>query len=169
MKEVELYRDILSTEEKQYINDLINDKSKWVFRTTYDQTNQEGRKWAWFDSIVVDYNRLKNYHDLICQNGLYEIGETALNVITKDRQNKNSTHYDNSDLSFSTYFNNNFKGGRFIYLDEKKEKHIIDPEENLTIKINKNVVHAVEEITDGVRFSLYSFLFYKRKNNKSLL
>lgn len=169
MTEIETYHNILTEEEKNYLYDLIKDNSKWEYRTEYNQVNEEGKKWAWFDSIRVDYEKLKNYHNFICENGKYTIGETALNIITKDRQNNNSTHYDNADVSFSTYLEGDYIGGDFIYYDHNKEKKIIKPITDLTLKINSGVLHAVDRIVEGKRYSLYSFLFLKRKNNKSLL
>ena len=168
MDEIKIYHNILTNEELEYINELIGDKSKWIWRTNFDDKNDKGEK-LWYDSILPDYTKLKNYHNFVSQNGKYKIIETAINIITKERQNINNFHYDSSDFSFATYFNNNFKGGRFFYYNENKEKFIINPEPGLTIQINTGVYHQVEEVFDGIRYSLYTFLEYTPKQNKTLL
>lgn len=168
MSGVEILYDILTKDELDYINDLISDKTKWKWRTDYDQVNEFGSK-VFYDSIWPDYEKLKNYHNRICDNGKYFVKETAINIIQKDRQYKNSFHTDTADLSYATYFNENFKGGRLFYYDKNNDRFIIEPKKNLTVKINIGVPHAVEEVTDGIRFSLYSFLGYKPKNKKTIL
>lgn len=168
MRSVEKIYNVLNKKELDYIQNLIDDNSKWVWRTTFDELNEKGEK-LWYDSIYPDYNMISNYHNFVCQNGQFKIRETAINIITKNRQNTNSLHYDDADLSFVTYFNNNFQGGRLIYYDENNEKNIIEPESGLTVRINKNVMHAVEEVYEGTRFSLYTFLYYSKKDTKTFL
>ena len=168
MKEVEILYNILTKEELEYITELIKDESKWVWRTNYDDVNSNGEK-LWYDSIIPEYDRLKDYHKLICEEGNYVVVETAINIISKDRQNIDNMHVDSSDLSYSTYFNNDFKGGRFFYYDEDKKKHSVEPKAGLTVRINTGVKHSVEEVFDGIRYSLYTFLRYKPKKTKSLI
>lgn len=168
MNEVEILYDILTKDELDYINNLISDKSKWKWRTDYDQMNEFGSK-VYYDSIWPDYEKLKNYHNFICDNGKYIVRETAINIIQNDRQYKNSLHTDSADLSYATYFNEDFKGGRLFYYDKNGDRFIVEPKKGLTVKIKMGTLHAVEEVTDGIRFSLYSFLGYKPKNKKTIL
>lgn len=164
---VEILQNLLTQEELDYINDLINDETKWKWRTTYNQKNDLGEK-LWFDSIFVDDNKLKEYYKIITSNGEYELIETAINIIKSDRQIHNSKHKDSGDLSFVTYLNDNFKGGNLIYYDKDLEFSII-PKIGLSVKIYSNTIHRVEPIISGVRFSLYTFLQKKQKTNKSLI
>lgn len=168
MKEVEILYNILTQDELEYIYSLINNKSNWVWRTNFDELNDKGEK-LWYDSILPDYDKLTEYHKFICENDKYVVGETAINIISKDRQTKNNFHYDSSDLSFATYFGGDFKGGRLFYYNNKKEKFVIEPKKEITVKINTGVFHSVEEVYEGTRFSLYTFLKYNPKKIKTLL
>ena len=116
---VEIIFDLLLDEEILYLENILNDKNNWIYNTYFNQPKQ------YFDSLVIDRNKLKNYYNLITQNGKYEIKETGIVVIEKDRQLKNSIHTDESDLSYVTYLNESYKGGEFIYFDATKRKNII--------------------------------------------
>jgi predicted 2-oxoglutarate/Fe(II)-dependent dioxygenase YbiX len=164
---IEILENLLTKEELKYINDLINDKTKWEWRTTYNQKNYLGEN-LWFDSIFVDDTKLKEYYKIITSNGEYELIETAINIIKSNRQIHNSKHKDSGDLSFVTYLNDDFKGGNLIYYDKDLEFSII-PKIGLSVKIYSGTSHRVEPIISGVRFSLYTFLLKKQKTNKSLI
>lgn len=165
---IEVYNNILTEDERHYLVNLIKTRSNWVWRGNYNDRSPNGGK-IYFDSITPDYDKLKNYHKLICDGEKYYVLETAINIISKDRQNKNSFHYDECDLSFVTYLNEDFIGGNFNYYDDKNKKYSFKPKIDLTLKINKNVFHEVEEVTDGTRYSLYSFLNFNIKKNKTIL
>ena len=164
---VEILQNLLTQEELDYINDLINDETKWKWRTTYNQKN-DLRENLWFDSIFVDDTKLKEYYKIITQNGEYELIETAINIIKLDRQIYNSKHKDSGDLSFVTYLNEDFEGGKLIYYNNDLE-FSITPKTGVSVKIYSNTLHRVEPIISGVRFSLYTFLQKKQKTNKSLI
>lgn len=164
---VEILQNLLTQEESNYINDLINDETKWKWRTTYNQKNDLGEN-LWFDSIFVNDTKLKEYYKIITSNGEYELIETAINIIKSNRQTHNSKHKDSGDLSFVTYLNDDFEGGNFIYYDKDLE-FSIKPKIGLSVKIYSNTSHKVEPIISGVRYSLYTFLQKKQKINKSLL
>jgi len=154
--------NLLNQDECSYLNELINDKNKWEYRTRYDDPRQ------YFDSLVIDKNRLKSYFNIITNNGEFTIGETGLNVITVNTQLKSSKHTDESDLSYATYLNDDFSGGEFVYYENKKPIIVI-PEKGLTIKITKDLLHEVKQIKYGTRFSLYTFLRKEQKINKTLI
>jgi hypothetical protein len=154
--------NLLNQDECSYLNELINDKNKWEYRTRYDSPRQ------YFDSLVIDKNRLKSYFNIITNNGEFTIGETGLNVITVNTQLKSSKHTDESDLSYATYLNDDFSGGEFVYYENKKPIIVI-PEKGLTIKITKDLLHEVKQIKYGTRFSLYTFLRKEQKINKTLI
>lgn len=164
---IETFQNLLTNDELNYINDLINNESKWKWRTTYNQKNDLGEN-LWFDSIFVDDTKLKEYYKIITSNGEYELIETAINIIKSDRQIYNSKHKDSGDLSFVTYLNEDFEGGNLIYYDKNLE-FVITPKIGLSVKIYKNTSHKVEPIISGVRYSLYTFLEKKQKINKSLI
>jgi predicted 2-oxoglutarate/Fe(II)-dependent dioxygenase YbiX len=164
---IETFQNLLTNDELNYINDLINNESKWKWRTTYNQKNDLGEN-LWFDSIFVDNSKLKDYYKIITNNGEYKLIETAINIIKPDRQIHNSKHKDSGDLSFVTYLNDGFDGGNFIYYDKDLE-FSITPKTGLSVKIYSKTSHKVEPIISGVRYSLYTFLQKKQKSNKSLI
>jgi predicted 2-oxoglutarate/Fe(II)-dependent dioxygenase YbiX len=164
---VEILQNLLTHEELEYVNALINDEPNWKWRTTYNQKNDLGEN-LWFDSIFVDDSKLKNYYKIITNNGEYELIETAINIIKSDRQIHNSKHKDSGDLSFVTYLNEDFEGGKLIYYNNDLELSIV-PKIGLSVKIYSGTSHRVEAIISGVRYSLYTFLQKKQKTNKSLL
>lgn len=159
---IEKFYNLLNEEELDYLNSVINNKDEWKYRTGYKNPKQ------YFDSIVVDKNNLKNYFDIITNNGEFNIIETGLNVITVNTQLENSTHFDVSDISYATYLNEDFQGGEFVYYDENNTAKIVKPIQGLTIKIENKTLHKVNKIDKGIRFSLYTFLQKKQKNIKTL-
>jgi hypothetical protein len=165
---IEIVKDLLTEDELSYVNNLIKNESEWKWRTSYDERNGLGER-LWFDSIFVDCSKLENYYEIMESNSEYEVVETAINIIRPDRQLENSKHFDSGDLSFATYLNNDFEGGRFFYYNDKDEEFSIAPYAGLSIKIHSKTQHRVEPVTSGVRFSLYSFLQKKQKKNKTLL
>jgi len=153
--------NLLNTDEINYLNLLIKNEENWIYQTNFKDPKQ------YYDSLKIDINKLKNYYSIITEGGLYDIKETGLNVITTSTQIDN-IHFDESDLSYVTYINDDFIGGDFIYY-ENKIKHKIKPNIGLTIKIKKAVLHEVERLSTGRRFSLYTFLVQKQKKYNTLL
>ena len=162
-KNIEIKNNILTKDEILYLSELLKNKNDWKHKTYFDQP------YAYFDSLYVDINKLKKYYEVICENGKYEIKETGIIVIEKDRQLKNSIHSDSSDVSYITYLNEEFKGGEFVYYDEEKNEILITPKKNMSIIISNKTLHKVLEVTSGIRFSLYTFLKSGTKKNKSII
>ena len=121
--------NLLNEEELEYLNSVINNKNEWKYRTGYKNPKQ------YFDSIIIDKNNLKSYFDIITNNGELNIKETGLNVITFETQLENNTHFDESDISYITYLNEDFQGGEFVYYDKNNIATTIKPIQGLTIKI----------------------------------
>jgi hypothetical protein len=76
-------------------------------------------------------------------------------------------HQDDCDLTFVTYFEINFEGGEFEYLDEKNS-NLIEPEANLTLIMDKNLLHRIRRVKKGERFSLVSFFILKPSVQKKI-
>jgi Rps23 Pro-64 3,4-dihydroxylase Tpa1-like proline 4-hydroxylase len=72
-------------------------------------------------------------------------------------------------VSYITYLNEEFKGGEFVYYDEEKNEILITPKKNMTIIISYKTSHKVLEVTNGIRFSLYTFLKLSKKKLKSII
>lgn len=163
MEDIVFLYDFLDKNELDYLTNLINDNTKWSKKFDYKEPK------AFFDAIDVDFDKIKKYHKTICENDKYIIRETQINVISSERQLKNSIHIDNADLTYVTYLNDDFIGGDFCYYNSKNEEFRFSPKKGMTIKLNPKLRHKVDDVNDGVRFSLYTFLFYKQKDKKSLL
>ena len=118
------FYNLLNEQETHYLDSLIGNTNLWEYRTYHKDKQQ------FYDSLKVDVEKLKNYYDIITENGKYEIKETGLNVIKAETQVKNK-HVDDSDLSYVTYLNEGFEGGEFFYYLDKK-KFEIKPKIGLT-------------------------------------
>jgi hypothetical protein len=154
---IEIIERLVTDEELNYINNLIQNKLEWEWSTFYDEVNAHGEK-LFFDSIHIDYSKLKNYHEIITANGEYEIIETGVVMINPNRQLINSKHTDFGDVSYVTYLNDEYEGGKFFYYNDDNEEFSIEPYPGLSLKINYKTKHRVGPVTSGVRYSLYSFL-----------
>jgi predicted 2-oxoglutarate/Fe(II)-dependent dioxygenase YbiX len=165
-KNVEIIDNLLTNDEITYLFELTQNKSDWEYQTYYNEPRQ------YFDSIKLDTDKLKNYYNTITNGGDYSILETGLIVLKNDRQLHNSTHVDESDISYITYINDEYTGGEFEYFDELNNKNTIVPKKYMTILIPNKVKHRVCKVNSGFRFSIYSFLRLipkNQKNEKSLL
>lgn len=165
-KNVEIIDNLLTNDEITYLFELIQNKSDWEYQTYYNESRQ------YFDSIKLDTDKLKNYYNTITNGSDYSILETGLIVLKNDRQLHNSTHVDESDISYITYINDEYTGGEFEYFDELNNKNTIVPKKYMTILIHNKVKHRVCKVESGIRFSIYSFLRLipkNQKNEKSLL
>jgi len=67
------------------------------------------------------------------------------------------------------WINENFDGGEFEYIDEKKEKIKIKPKNNLSIISNNKLPHRVLPVIKGVRFSLIMFFEIGKKKELTLI
>ena len=160
MKNILKEYNLLSEDEIEYLNEL---SKNFVIHQSdiYNQTR-------------VDYSKLKLYQNKINQfiydnfENEYNVKALELNRITQFDFTMNAFHNDHSDLTFVTYFNTNFEGGEFEYIDSNNNNVFIKPEINLTLIMDKNPLHRVNTVTNGERFSLVVFLIEKPKNQKIL-
>jgi hypothetical protein len=153
--------NLLNQDEIQYLNEL---SANFVIHQSdiYNQTR-------------IDYSKLKSYRNKVTQFVLsnfedeYSVKAIELNRITEHDFTMNAFHNDHSDLTFVTYFNIDFEGGDFEYIDLNNNNNVfIKPEINLTLIMDKNPLHRVNMVTRGERFSLVVFLVVNPKNQKLL-
>lgn len=78
-------------------------------------------------------------------------------------------HLDVADISVVTYFDNNFTGGEFEYIDNEKNVNVIYPKPKLTIIMRDKTYHRVKNVHSGIRYSLTAFYNLKEKKSKTLL
>lgn len=160
MKSILKQYNFLNDEEVEYLNEL---SKNFVIHQSdiYNQTH-------------VDYSRLKSYRNKVNQfisdnfEDEYKVKAIELNRVTQYDLTMNAFHNDHSDLTFVTYFNTDFEGGEFEYIDSNNNNVFIKPKINLTLIMDKNPLHRVNMVTRGERFSLAVFLVVKPKNQKLL-
>lgn len=125
-----------------------------------------------YNQTKIDSSFLQSYINKVSQfiydnfEDKYLVKAIELNRITEHDVTFNAFHNDHSDLTFVSYFNTDFEGGDFEYIDENNTHIFIKPEVNLTLIMDKNPLHRVNLVTKGERFSLVVFLIIKPKNQK---
>ncbi len=150
MKNIITQYNFLNDDEIEYLNELS--KNFIIHRSDiYNQTR-------------VNYSKLESYQNKVNKfisdnfEDKYVVKSLELNRITEHDVNMNGFHNDHSDLTFISYFNNNFEGGEFEYIDNDNNHIFIKPEINMTLIMDKNPLHRVNKVTRGERFSLATFL-----------
>jgi hypothetical protein len=120
----------------------------------------------------VDKGNLQTYFNTITKYisenfvGEYQLKAMEMNRVTES-DIMDWYHQDDCDLTFVTYFEINFEGGEFEYLDEKNS-NLIEPEANLTLIMDKNLLHRIRRVKKGERFSLVSFFILKPSVQKKI-
>lgn len=155
------YKDLLTNEELSYIltkcdsfvknNQTIPDGLNWFYNSMhlYDDTNLNDFRERVLDVVGYEYN--------IQYNGIF------INKIVPETNKNDGYHRDESDLTIVTYLNDDFIGGEFEYVVNNELK-IIKPQTNLSIMMDKKILHRVLPITEGVRYSLVTWFRLVNKN-----
>ena len=78
-------------------------------------------------------------------------------------------HKDICDLTFVSYFDINFTGGEFEYIDENDNQILITLKKNMTLLMTDNVQHRIRPVKSGNRHSLVAFFSLKEKTKKTIL
>lgn len=158
MKSILKTYNFLNESEIDYLNDLAENFVIHQF-DIYHQTR-------------VDFSKLLSYQTKINKfitdnfEDEYALKAMELNRITEEDVMMDGFHNDHSDLTFVTYFNTDFEGGEFEYLDIDENHIFIKPEVNMTLIMDQNSSHRVTKVVKGKRFSLVSFFILKVKNEK---
>lgn len=155
--DISIEYNLLTTEELNYLETLMYDSSNQKFWAQFNQEDQ------YFDSMEVDRSRLTNYLDKITDNGVHKVKEMGLNLVSPSRQLDDSSHFDVCDFSYVTYLNDDFSGGDFIFQLDGKE-FSISSKKGMSIRLQNNIIHRVDRVSKGQRFSLYTFLWYGNKS-----
>ena len=156
MKSILKKYHFLNESEIDYLNDLADNFVIHQF-DIYHQTR-------------VDFSKLLSYQNNINKfitdnfEDEYSLKAMELNRITDSDAMMDGFHNDHSDLTFVTYFNTDFKGGEFEYIDDNENHVFIKPEVNMTLIMDQNSSHRVTKVIEGQRFSLASFFVLKMKN-----
>jgi hypothetical protein len=132
-------------------NQTIPDGVNWFYNSMhlYDDTNLNEFRNRVLDVVGNEYN--------IQHNGIF------INKIIPETNTNDGYHRDESDLTIVTYLNDDFIGGEFEYVVNNELK-IINPRTNLSIIMDKKILHRVLPITEGVRYSLVTWFRLINKN-----
>jgi Rps23 Pro-64 3,4-dihydroxylase Tpa1-like proline 4-hydroxylase len=156
------FTNLLSTEEKLYLKELCknfiknNDTTPDGINNFYNSMHVNDG----LDLFKIIVTEIANHNS----NG-YEIQYNGMfiNKITSDTNKNDGYHRDESDLTIVTYLNDDFEGGEFEYKENGKMIKI-QPQENLSILMNKTILHRVLPVTNGERYSLVTWFRMLNKN-----
>lgn len=157
--------------DNETIQKLIYSCNEFTINETPNETNHNYyfRKYVEnHDGILNEYlTQINNHND---QNFIvkYGIVNSWINRVTVDTNKSDPPHFDDANLTFVTYLNDDYIGGEFEYfLDDKS--FLIKPEKGLTLIMNDELSHRVLPISNGVRYSLITFCKYKSKSTNTLI
>lgn len=106
---------------------------------------------------LLDYKNKINEYVTSTYGKRYVMMMPWINKVTPTSVDSDSFHFDESVLSFVTYFNLDFEGGEFEYHDENSNKIVITPQINLSLVMNDRLWHRIRKVTSGERYSLVTF------------
>lgn len=158
MNEIKKEYNFLHQSEIKYLISLSENFIVHQF-DLYHQTNIDRGNLQTYLNTITEYIS-KNFV------GEYQLKAIEMNRITES-DSMDGFHQDECNLTFVTYFKINFEGGEFEYLDEKNSK-LIQPEVNLTLVMDRNLLHRVRPVIQGQRFSLVSFFILKPPIQKKI-
>lgn len=132
-------------------NKTIPDGLNWFYNSMhlYDDTNLDEFKMKMLDVVGIDYH--------IQHNGIF------INKITEKTNQNDSYHRDESDLTIVTYINDDYIGGEFEYVINNEIK-ILKPRPNLSVMMDKKILHRVLPVIGGERYSLITWFRLVNKN-----
>jgi hypothetical protein len=158
MKVIYKKYNLLEEHEIDYLNKLCENYVTDSFQIYNMQTIKNGELVEFKDKIIKYV--ATTYGDR------YELSPIWINKVTPDDVGSDKFHFDRSALSIVTYFNLDFEGGQFEYIDKDNNKIIINPEINLSLIMDDTIWHRITKVTRGKRFSLVSFFKLTSKYDK---
>ena len=167
---IELYHNLLTTEEKLYLKSKCDNFVETHSPFVNGNVNRSYHKYQ-LDETIELLELQKRLLDFIKEkiSSNIEFVGFVINRATNDTNKNDDYHIDNSDFTIVTYLNDDFIGGDFVYsLDNIKHTHI-PVEIDLSILMSKKTPHKITPIKSGVRFSFACFFNYTSKLKKSLI
>lgn len=146
---VEKKYNLLEQHEIDYLNKLCENYVADTFQIYNMQTIKR-------DELLEFKSKIVEYVTSI-YGSRYDLKPMWLNKVTPEDEGSDKFHFDQAVLSIVTYFNLDFEGGEFEYIDENNNKVIINPEINLSLIMNDTLWHRIRKVTSGTRFSLVAF------------
>lgn len=137
-----------------------NDNVNYFYRDFIDTTEDVSKK-----TII----KVEEFVNKVFGSEKFSLNIMWINRIDGDSNKDDTFHNDHSAVSLIIYLNDDFEGGEFEYIDENRNKVQIKPKKNLTILLDKKVIHRVKPVSKGVRFSLVFFFNIKNKAHKTII
>jgi hypothetical protein len=86
-----------------------------------------------------------------------------INRVTSETNTDDEFHTDSDDFTYILYLNDEYEGGEFEYKVGKK-KVKISTEKYMSISISNDILHRVNPVKTGKRYSF--IMFYENENKK---
>jgi len=167
---IELYRNLLTNEEKAYLKNKCDNFVETHSPFVNGNINRSYHKYKLDETIELLelQNRLL---DLIKEKkgSNIEFSGFVINRATDNTNKHDKYHIDNSDFTIVTYLNDDFTGGDFVYSFDNMEHIQIPVEMDLSILMNKTTPHKITPVESGVRFSFACFFDYNSKRKKTFI
>lgn len=158
---IKTYSNLLSENELSYLlekcdsfiktNKTIPDGKNWFYNSMFLYGDEN------LSDLGLRLNELVGNEYNIQYNGIF------INKITSETNKDDDYHRDESDLTIVTYLNDEFVGGEFEYIQDN-EIYRIKPMINLSVMMDKKVLHKVTTVVSGNRYSLITWFRLKNKN-----
>lgn len=164
---LEITENLINDDEILFLKDLTKN---FVRSTDMGTLNVDNRMVIRDEKRIASY--LLNVNEFLKKlPNQYEIaGDIWMTNVDKYNIALNDEyHLDMADVSVVTYFDNDFTGGEFEYIDNDNKVNIIYPKPKLTIVMQDKTYHRVKNVNSGIRYSLTTFYNLKEKKSKTFL
>jgi len=153
--------NFLSNDDITTLNKLSDNFEEYAFQI-YSMQRIDDSALLLFKEKIKNYVKEKYKLD-------FTLNPLWINKVTEFDLKSNKFHRDSSGLTIVTYFNTMFEGGKFEYYDELQNLITINPEINLSLIMNNELMHRITKVTKGYRYSLVAFFDFKTKNKKTII
>lgn len=170
---IEEIKNLLSKNELDFLQNSCNNFN--ISDKPFKTKNEKNQRNYYIRSMIDIKNNLLDYQMQIENylfekfNVKYKILNIWINKVTTETNESDDFHKDESDLTVITYLNDDFIGGEYVYLDENNKSISVKPKKNMCILQSKALMHKVNPVTMGIRYSCVTFLKYVAKDKKTLM
>jgi hypothetical protein len=162
--------NLLSTNELNFLQNKCNNFN--ITDTPYKNKNENNfyiRDMVDIKFNLIEYQaKIENYlfkkFNIKCKTI-----NIFINKISNQTNKSDDYHRDLSNFTIITFLNDNFIGGEYVYLDNDDNSIFVKPKKNMCILQDNKLMHKVNPVSSGIRYSCITFLKYVDKNTKSLI
>jgi hypothetical protein len=164
MIQIESHTELFSDDEKLLLknacdNFIATDESLKKVNNYYVRhiinKNERG-----FEKII---DKVTKHINSISTEFKCELIGMFINEVTSETNANDEFHTDSDDFTYILYLNDEYEGGEFEYIAEKK-KVKLSPKKYMAISISNEVFHRVNPVKTGKRYSF--IMFYENENKK---